>query len=420
MLQNLDAPVKAMIGPWSHAWPHEPYPEPGMEWRHEAVRWFDRWLKGRDTGIMDEPPFAVYVRTWHPPGPYLGEAPGFWRWESGWPIARIGEQRFYAQPDHTLSRSLPDHAVHRLRYMPTVGIEAGGPVMWWGDVAHDQRPTDAFSLVYDSAPLEEDTEILGLPKAILIVSADAPHANWFVRLSDVAPDGTVTQVAGAGFNGAHRNSAREPLELDPGHYFPLEVEMHFTSWVFPKGHRLRFAVNNAQWPMLWPTPHAMTTALKLGGGRGSHVLLPIVPPGDRPAPEFLPPAADPQWPGYATLEAGTSSGYGEISSVDRNPQTGEAKAVATNSGSTRYPWGTETYRETIEHRTSNEHPENTSVIGSHRMEVTLENRVLLWEAELSFRSDGDNFYYEYTRRLSEDGTELRERTWTDTIPRDHQ
>ena len=60
------------------------------------------------------------------------------------------------------------------------------------------------------------------------------------------------------------------------------------------------------------------------------------------------------------------------------------------------------------------------MIGSHRMEVTLENRVLLWEAELSFRSDGDNFYYEYTRRLSEDGTELRERTWTDTIPRDHQ
>ncbi len=86
MLENLEAPVKAMIGPWSHAWPHDPYPNPGMEWRHEAVRWFDQWLKGVDTGIMDEPRFAVYVRQWHPPGPYLETAPGFWRWEEGWPV----------------------------------------------------------------------------------------------------------------------------------------------------------------------------------------------------------------------------------------------------------------------------------------------------------------------------------------------
>ena len=38
MLQHASGPVKALIGPWSHALPHEPYPKPGMEWRHEAVR----------------------------------------------------------------------------------------------------------------------------------------------------------------------------------------------------------------------------------------------------------------------------------------------------------------------------------------------------------------------------------------------
>jgi hypothetical protein len=420
MLENLEAPVKAMIGPWSHAWPHEPYPNPGMEWRHEAVRWFDHWLKDIDTGIMDEPRFAVYVREWHPPGPYLEHAPGFWRFEDGWPVKRIEHRAFYPQPNHSLARAVPEPSVHRLRYVPTVGIEAGGPVMWWGDVAHDQRPTDAFSLVYDSAPLDRDTEILGLPRANLSVAADAPHANWFVRLSDVAPDGTVTQVAGAGFNGTHRDSARAPRALVPGEFFPLEIDMHFTSWVFPKGHRIRVAINNAQWPMMWPTPHAMTTSLQLGRRSGTHILLPVVPAGDRPAPEFLPPAESPEMPGFETIETGTSSGYGEISSVDRNPQTGEVKVVATNGGGIRYPWGTESYRETIEHRTSDEHPEDTSVKGSHRMEVTLENRVLLWEAELSFTSDRENFHYEYTRRLTEDGRKLRERTWSDTIPRDHQ
>ena len=422
MLENVkNAPVKAMIGAWNHTMPNRPYPEPGMEWRHEAVRWFDHWLKGRDTGIMDEPRFAVYVREWHPPGPYLERAPGYWRWEEGWPIERIREQAFYPQPDHKL---LPDRApdtVHKLRYVPTIGIEAGGPVMWWGDIAHDQRPTDAFSLVYDSDPVQEDTEILGLPRAVLNVAADAPHANWFVRLSDVAPDGTVTQVAGAGFNGTHRKSARNPEALVPGEFFPLEIEMHFTSWVFPKGHRIRFAVHNAQWPMLWPTPYLMTTSLKLGGNSGSHVLIPFVPPAKRPAPEFLPPAEDPKLAGYESLDSGTSSGYGEISSVDRNPQTGEVTVVATNTGGTRYPWGTQTYREAIEHRTSDDHPENTSLLGTHRMEVKLDDgRVLLWEAELSFRSDLENFYYQYTRRLEENGEHIREKTWTDTIPRDHQ
>ena len=420
MLANVKAPVKAMIGAWSHAFPHDPYPQPGMEWRHEAVRWFDQWLKGVDTGIMDEPRFAVYVRNWHPPGPYLDYAPGKWRWEDGWPIPRIEQRLMYPQPNHQLSASAPASTVHELRYVPGIGYEAGGPVMWWGDVAHDQRGTDAFSLVYDSEPLTGDTEILGLPRAVLKVTATATRANWFVRVSDVAPDGTVTQVAGAGFNGTHRNSARQPEDLVPGQVFPLDIEMHFTSWVFPKGHRIRFAVNNAQWPMLWPTPFPMTTQLLLGGENGSHLVLPVVPPGKGTAPAFLPPAESPVLAGFASLDTGSASGYGEISSVDRNPQTGEVTVTATNTGGYRYPWGTETYREAIEHKTSDAHPENTSMVGSHRMEVTLENRVLLWEATLSFTSDLENFHYHYTRKLSENGKLIREKTWTDTIPRDFQ
>jgi predicted acyl esterase len=121
--------------------------------------------------------------------------------------------------------------------------------MWFGDVAHDQRPTDAFSLVYDTEPIENDFEILGLPRAILKVSADAPMADWFARLSDVSPDGTVTLVASAGLNGSHRDSDRDPRPLEPGRRVSLDIEMHFTSWVFSKGHRMRLSVSNAQWPV---------------------------------------------------------------------------------------------------------------------------------------------------------------------------
>jgi hypothetical protein len=421
MLENVKAPVKAMIGPWSHAFPNEPYPNPGMEWRHEAVRWFDHWLKGMDTGIMDEPRFAVYVRNWHPPGPYLEQAPGSWRWEDGWPLERTRYRTLYATENHALTSSRTAEAVHRLRYVPTIGYEIGGPVMWWGDVAHDQRGSDAFSLVYDSDVLDEPMEILGLPHAILKVSASAPRANWFVRVSDVAPDGTVTQVAGAAFNGTHRHSAREPEDLVPGEEFDLDIEMHFTSWVFPEGHRIRFAVSNSQWPMLWPTPYPMTTTLKVGGADGAHLVLPVTPPADRPVPNFLPPADDPPGPpGFAALDTGNPSGYGEISSVNRNPQTGEVTIKATNTGGSQFPWGIETYRETIEHRTSDDHPEHTSVKGTHMLQVELEDRTLRWEAELDFSSDLENFYYRYLRRLSQDGELVREKKWQQTIPRDHQ
>jgi hypothetical protein len=420
MLEHLQAPVKAIVGAWHHSFPHNAYPKPQIEWRHEAVRWFDQWLKGRDTGILDEPRFAVFVRRWHPPGPYLEEVPGEWRWEEGWPIERIEDRVLYPQPNHTLAAAVSAEEVHRLRYVPSIGVEAGGPVMWWGDVAHDQRPTDAFSLVYDSDPLAEEIEILGLPRAALKVSADASRANWFVRLSDVAPDGSVTQVAGAGFNGSHRESASEPQAIEPGVVFPLEIEMHFTSWVFPKDHRIRLAVANAQWPMLWPTPYSMTTGLHLGGDDGTRLLLPVVPYEERPAPSFLQAAKDPELPGFESLDEGTTSGYGEISSVDRNPQTGGVKVTATNGGGTRYPWGTERYRETIVHETTDDHPENTSLRGKHRMEVELEQRTLIWEAELLFRSDLENFYYTYTRRLLENGRLVREKAWQDTIPRDYQ
>jgi putative CocE/NonD family hydrolase len=418
MLEHVkNAPVKAIIGAWDHTWPNEPYPNPGMEWRHEAVRWFDHWLKGEDTGILEEPRLAVYVRDWHPPGPHLEFAPGRWRYEDGWPLKRNLDRVLYPQPNHTLAAEAPAATTHELRYIPSVGFEAGGPVMWWGDVAHDQRGTDAFSLVYDSEPLTENLEILGLPHATLQVAANATRANWFARLSDVAPDGTVTQVAGAGMNGTHRDSAREPKALVPGESFALDIEMHFTSWVFPKGHRIRLAVNNAQWPMLWPTPEAMTTELRLGASR---LTLPVVPYAKRPVPDYLPPAQDPKYADYETIDAGTTSGYGEISSVDRNPQTGVVVAKATNDGGTRFPWGTERTFETIRYEIKDDAPADARVIGTHRMEVELPGRKLVWDAELSFHSDRENFYYSYRRRLTENGKPVREKTWNQTIPRDYQ
>lgn len=423
MLEKLEAPVKGIVGPWAHSWPHRPYPEPGIEWRHEAVRWFDYWLKGQDTGITEEPRFAVYVRKWHPPGA-VEKVPGFWRWEDGWPIKRTQRLALYAHADHTLSKAKPAKRgrQHRLRYVPTVGVEASGNVNWWGDFPWDQRGTDAYSLVYDTDQLEKDLEILGFPRAVLYVSAGAPQAHWIVRISDIAPDGTVTQVAGAGLNGAHRKSAEEPEALVPGEVYRLEFDLHFTSWVFPKGHRIRLAVNNALWPMIWPTPFPMTTTLGVGSEMASHVLLPVIPESDLSQPNFLPPAKDPELPGYGSLEIEdeTLSGYAEVRRIERHPLLFQTRVVASGAEGSVFPWAKIKYWESLIHEARDKDPARTGVTGKNRYIIELEDRTVTVEAELSFSSDPETFIYRYTRRVLENGKLIKEKTWEETIPRDHQ
>jgi putative CocE/NonD family hydrolase len=420
MLENVQAPVKAMIGPWDHYFPHNAWPKPQIEWRHEAVRWFDQWLKGEDTGILKEPAFAVYVRNYHPPDPDLDQVHGYWRWEDGWPIERIENHSWYAHADHSLSTEPAGNATHSMTYKPSIGLEGGGPTMWWGSIAPDQQPMDEYSLVYDSEILDAPLEILGRPIARLRVSANATRANWVVRVSDVAPDGQVTQVVGAAFNGTHRISAREPSDIVPGEDFDLNIDLHFTSWVFPKGHRIRIAVSNAIWPMLWPTPMQMKSTLAIGGKNGARIDLPVVPPGEEYTPNFKEPSSSPALSGYEVIDSGNISGYAAINSIQHDPDTGEAFGVATNTGATQYPWGIERFEEEIEHRTSDENPAYTSVVGRYKITEELKDRTLDFEQNVEFKSDEDNFYLTFHRWVSVNGELYKEKAWQEVIPRDFQ
>jgi uncharacterized protein len=424
MLKNVKAPVKALIGPWDHDFPHNAAHNPQIEWRHEAVRWFDHWLKDIDTGIMEEPAFSVFVRDWHPPQSDIVDIPGKWRYEDGWPIERTEYRNLYAGPDHGLSPQPANEATHTMDYKASMGLEGGGPVMWWGSVPPDQQKMDDDSLVYDSAPLDAPQEILGRPRALLNVSADAIRANWVVRISDVAPDGTVTQVAGAAFNGTHRNSAREPEDIVPGEIYPLEIEMHFTSWVFPIGHKIRMAVSNAMWPMLWPTPYPMTSTLEIGGLNGAHVELPVIPTETDMAnirrPVYKVPTPDPTLPGFKAVDAGNATGYAEINTIYLDPETGESYGVAINGTSSQYPWGVEHFEEQLKHRTSDANPAEASVTGVYAVVKELEDRIIRLEQDVEFTSDVNNFRLKFIRRIKVNGEVLHEKTWDDLIPRDFQ
>jgi predicted acyl esterase len=413
MLEQAKAPIKAILGPWNHAQPHDADFGPHIEWRREAVRFWDHWLKGVSNGVEKDPRLAVFMREAFPPDPSLATIPGSWRAESAWPPAGQHEAVYYLGPTHALEEAPPPPGTHSLKYVPSVGVEAG---FWWGELLGDQRPVDAFSLVYDSEPLKEALPILGRPHALLRAAASAPLADWFVRLEDVAPDGSVTQVTGAGLGGAQRESMSEPRALEPGRVYPLDVALHVTSWVFPKGHSIRVAVSNALWPMIWPTPDPMTTSLELGTTEGSRLVLPVVPAEGKNPVTFAPPEASERrgdiktdhdaWPGEWTLE--------------RDEEHGRAKVVWHGESRSEYPWGGERDLETLTSEVADSHPEANTVHGEAEWQYTVLGHVIAFRGHLTLTSDRASFRYSYTREALRDGQLVRTKTWEETVPRDFQ
>jgi len=416
MLERVKAPLKAWIGPWNHGFPNDSDYGPRYEWRDQAVRWFDYWLKGRNTGVLEDPRVVIYQQHWHPPRSQSQDVPGEWRAET-WPPAGVTPMTWYLRPDHRLASDEPGGAgIDQLRYVPSAGVEAG---FWWGELLTDQRPVDAFSLTYDSQALTDEVAILGLPHVSLRVSADAPLADWFVRLSDVAPDGQVTMVTGAGINGAQRGSMSHPEDLLPGRIYPLSLDLHLASWVFPKGHRIRIALSNALWPMNWPTPYPMTTSVMLGGDAASRVILPRVPVHGPAAPAFAAPEPVEEPSGITGIGGGGAAWPGEWT-VLRDEARQRSTVVWKGSTAVSYPWGRFDHSEKLTYDADDAHPDIARVQGDSEYIQAVKDHVLTWRGRLDVSSDARTFFYKYTRTLLRDGAVIRTRTWEEPIPRDHQ
>jgi hypothetical protein len=224
-------------------------------------------------------------------------------------------------------------------------------------------------------------------------------------------------VTGAGQSGAQRDSRSNPTDLIPGRLYSLPIELHLTSWVFQRGHRIRFAVSNALWPMIWPTPYPMTTSLQLGGAPASRLELPLVPlePAARPnfsAPEVTPPlegvkSEGDTWPPQEWTET-------------HDLITGTTRVAWIGDDSSQYPWGRMKDHEQMSYLITDAHPEKSSIHAEGSTTVELPGRILVWSVILDVSSDARNFYYHSERHLTENGKLIREKSWDDKIPRDHQ
>lgn len=243
--ENIRAPKKVLIGPWTHMLPHEAFPGPRIDYLGEVIRFFDYWLKGIDNGVMDEPAVTVYVQEHQKPEAVPGDWSGYWRTETEWPRPDATLRSLYLGPDNRLLeeaevRERPlEEGSDSFEYDPTVGTSSG---LWCWVTPTDQREDDSRSLTYETAPLREAVEIIGEPRLEVGFSASAPVAGLSAHLVDVAPDGTAVLVSKGYLNATRRDSFTDPEPLEPGKTYRLAVELDCTAWRFRPGHRIRLSL----------------------------------------------------------------------------------------------------------------------------------------------------------------------------------
>ena len=279
LLENLDVPVKGLIGPWAHKYPHFAVPGPAIGFLEDALRWFDRWLKDETNGIEDEPRFRAWMHEFMPPAAHIKEKKGRWVEEPGWPSPNIVPRTLALNPGHLVPEAEAETAIP-IRTPQSVGSAAGEWMPWLvfgeeAELATDQREDDGRSVVFDTPPLEEPLEILGRPVARLDLTSDKPVATVVVRLCDVAPDGTSMRVAYGALNLTRRDSLREPQPVEPGKRYSIEVPLYVAAHAFAAGHRIRVALSTTYWPVVWPAPEDGTLTLFSGA---STFTLPVRPP----------------------------------------------------------------------------------------------------------------------------------------------
>lgn len=248
-----DPRTRTIIGPWTHGAQDERKsgerdfgPTAPINYDELILRWMDHYLRKMDNSVEREKPVRIFV---------MGR--NEWRDEDAWPLRRAKEVSFYLGAKEAQARS------GELSLKPNVSETAtsslvSDPAHPVADSyekygAHDYRALEGRKdvLVFDSEPMKEDFEVTGPIRAEMYVSADVRDFDLWVRLLDVAPDGTAFNLMSPGLDvlrASYREETVEPKLVEPGKVYRLELNRMVTSNVFLRGHRIRVQISGAFYP----------------------------------------------------------------------------------------------------------------------------------------------------------------------------
>ena len=294
--EEIDAPKKLMVAGGDH---HHASIEifHSEEVQQELTRWFDYWLKGIDTGIMDDPP----VKYW------MGNEG--WRTAQAWPLPETeyvplylsGKKAGFCESlnDGSLSWTEPD-AQEPTQFDYPQRAWSGWPGFGTAAINSRGMMDNAVAInTFTSEPLEEDMDIAGPIVLRLWLSSTAKDADIITKLYEIPETprpGPLQPLTRGWLKASHRaidpersrpwrpfhpHDRRELLE--PGEKYLLEVEIWPTANIFRKGSRIRLDLANGDSPVFdMPFNHHYGT--KIGTDwyhhdpeHPSQILLPLVP-----------------------------------------------------------------------------------------------------------------------------------------------
>jgi putative CocE/NonD family hydrolase len=286
--------TRTIIGAWTHGGQEESKagdvdfgPRAVIDYDELILRWMDHYLRGIANGTDTEKPVRLFVMS-----------ENVWRDEDAWPLARAHSQPFYLAADSPTARAgqlrpaPPKSSAAYSEFRSDPAHPVTDPYDSFG--AHDYRSLAGRDdvLVFDSAPLPADTEVTGPIRAEIFLSADVPDLDLWVRVLDVAPDGSAWNLMSPGLDvlrASDRNNTLQPQLLVPGRPYRLVLDRMLTSNLFRAGHRIRVQISAAFHPHfsrnLQTGESEMTSARsRLGHIRILHdprhpsrIALPIVP-----------------------------------------------------------------------------------------------------------------------------------------------
>ena len=96
-------------------------------------------------------------------------------------------------------------------------------------------------------------------RALICASAQTlPSLRSAVRLTEVDTAGKSWLVSYGLLNLTHRDGHEDPDPLSPGHFYDVKVKLNFAAHRFAKGNRIRVAISESLWPLVWPSPEPVT------------------------------------------------------------------------------------------------------------------------------------------------------------------
>ncbi|MFN4155048.1 MAG: CocE/NonD family hydrolase [Paracoccaceae bacterium] len=308
--------AKGIVGPWVHQYPHTAVPGPAIGFLQEAIRWWDRWLKGIENGAEADPAMRAYMLHSAPPDASAPHREGHWVAEDQWPGSNVEERvlnllpgRGEAAAQEYLGQGETAGFERIVSTPQQLGLSAGEffPMGLNAEMPGDQAADDALSLCFDGDVLQEPLALLGAARLRLRLASDQPLGFVVARLCDVAPDGSSVRIAHGMLNLCHRASREEPEPMTPGRAEEVCLDLDQMAYRLAPGHRLRLALSNSYWPFVWPSPAQGQLTLTKGS-----LTLPVHKGGkgwEPPEPE-----AAPAWQ-HRVLRKGESRRYVETDMI---------------------------------------------------------------------------------------------------------